>query len=66
MTLNTVILAAMERGLTLHDIQHMTIAAVVDFIIDHNERQAAAERAAKKGGNKTRAATQADIDAFLA
>lgn len=63
MTLNTVLLAAMERGLTVSDVRRMTIGQVVDFCQAYNERLERAER--QKDKPKVRAATQADIDAYF-
>lgn len=64
-SLNDIILAGIERGLTIQDIRKMTLGQVVDFCIDYNERQERAERAAKHPKSKKRKATQADIDAFF-
>lgn len=44
----------------------MQLGQVVDFVIEYNERQKAAEKAQeKKQKPKKRKATQADIDAWL-
>ena len=65
-TLNDVILAGIERGLTVSDIRRMTLGQVVDFCIDYNKRQETAEEQAKrKPRPKKRKATQADIDSFF-
>ena len=61
--LDTIILAGIERGLTMADIKMMTIGEVVDFVIAYNDRVKEAENEEKK--DKKRKATQKDIDAFL-
>lgn len=61
--LDTIILAGIERGLTMADIKMMTIGEVVDFVIAYNDRMKEAEKEEKK--DKKRKATQKDIDAFL-
>ena len=66
-SLNTVLLAGTERGLTLTDIRHMQLGQVVDYIIDYNERQKRSEKQAKleeKRGHK-RKASQNDINAWF-
>lgn len=61
------ILAGLERGLTMSDIRRMQIGQVVDFVIAYNERQEDGERRAKyeKKHGKRRKATQADINSFF-
>lgn len=61
--LDTIILAGVERGLTMADIKLMTIGEVVDFVIAYNNRMKEAEKEEKK--DKKRKATQRDIDAFF-
>ena len=61
--LDTIILAGIERGLTMADIKMMTIGEVVDFVIAYNDRVKEAEKEEKK--DKKRKATQRDIDAFF-
>ena len=61
--LDTIILAGIERGLTMSDIKMMTIGEVVDFVIAYNDRVKEAEKEEKK--DKKRKATQRDIDAFF-
>ena len=61
---NTIILAGIERGLTITDIKKMQIGQVVDFVVDYNERQKRADREAEKKDKKRRA-TQNDINGFL-
>ena len=65
--IDTIILAGLERGLTLTDIKKMQIGQVVDFCVAYNERQKAAEKAqkrAEKYGTR-RKGTQNDINAFF-
>ena len=66
-TLDDIILAGLERGLTMSDLRRMQVGQVVDFTIAYNDRQKAAEKAqkrAEKQGNK-RKASQNDINAFF-
>lgn len=63
MTLDDVILAAVERGLTMSDIRKMRLGEVVDFCYAYNERQKDAEEKSEKP--KKRKATQNDINAFF-
>ena len=66
-TLNDIILAGTERGLTLTDIRRMQLGQVVDFVIDYNDRQKRSDQQAKaeeKRGQK-RKATQNDINAWF-
>ena len=66
-TLNDVILAGTERGLTMTDIRRMQLGQVVDYIVDFNERQKRADKQAKveeKRGKK-RKATQNDINSWF-
>lgn len=65
--LDTIILAGIERGLTMADIKMMTIGEVVDFVIAYNDRVKEAEKEAEKEEkkDKKRKATQRDIDAFF-
>ena len=65
--LDDIILAGLERGLTMSDIRRMQVGQLVDFVIAYNERQKAAEKAhkrAEKHGTK-RKASQNDINAFF-
>ena len=66
-TLNDIVLAALERGLTMTDIRRMQLGQVVDFVIDYNERQNKAEKAQKRAEKQgiKRKASQNDINAFF-
>ena len=66
-TLDDVILAGLERGLTMSDIRNMQLGQVVDFCIAYNERQKEAERQAKKAEKraKKRRANQNDINSYF-
>lgn len=65
--LDDIILAGLERGLTMADMRKMQIGQIVDFIITYNDRQKAAEKAEKRAEKrgKRRKGTQADINAFF-
>lgn len=67
MTLDNIILAGLERGLTITEMRRMQLGQVVDFCIAYNERQEEAEkrqeRAERRAGR--RKATQNDINAFF-
>ena len=65
--LNTIILAGLERGLTMTDVRRMTIGQVVDFVVDYNKRQKAADRAQERAEKRKikRKGTQNDINAFF-
>ena len=60
--LNTVMVAAIARGLTYDAIQEMEIGQIVDFCIEYNKMNGAEEEKPKP---KKRKATQADWDAFF-
>lgn len=66
-TLDDIILAGLERGLTMTDIRNMQLGQVVDFCIAYNERQKEAEKMAKKAEKRAqkRRATQNDINAYF-
>ena len=49
---------AITRGLTLDDFDRLTIGQIVDFCIEYNDMQKDEEK------ETTRAATQADFNAF--
>lgn len=53
---------AMERGLTVADLESMTIGMVLDFLVEYRNEEIEAQERKKKG--VTRYATQEDIDAF--
>lgn len=61
------ILAGLERGLTMTDIRKMQVGQLVDFCISYNERQEEAQKRAEKEEAKSRKrkATQNDINAFF-
>ena len=61
--LDTIVLAGIERGLSMADIKDMTIGQIVDYVIAYNDRVKEAEKEEKK--DKKRKATQRDIDAFF-
>ena len=65
--LDTIILAGIERGLSMSDIRRMQIGQIVDYCISYNERQEQAEKQAKKEQKfgKKRKANQNDINAFF-
>jgi hypothetical protein len=66
-TLDDIILAGLERGLTMSDIRRMQLGQVVDFCIAYNERQKEAEKQAKKAEKRAqkRRANQNDINAYF-
>jgi hypothetical protein len=66
-TLDDIILAGLERGLTMSDIRRMQLGQVVDFCIAYNERQKEAEKMAKKAEKRAqkRRANQNDINAYF-
>ena len=53
---------AMERGLTVADLESMTIGMVLDFLVEYKNEEEDAKERQKRG--VTRYATQEDIDAF--
>ena len=65
--LNTVILAGLERGLTMQDIRRMQLGQVVDFVVDYNKRQKQAERKTETGHKVKhyRLATRDETDMML-
>jgi len=66
-TLDDVILAGLEKGLTMNDIRRMQLGQVVDFCVAYNERQKKAEKLAKAEEKKSRKrkANQNDINAYF-
>lgn len=60
-TIETIIMAGIERGLSFESIQKMTIGQVVDFCIEYNNRNKDEETIAKK----KRKATRADVRDFF-
>ena len=66
--LDTIIIGAVERGLTVRDIKAMPLGQTIDYVIEYHNRQVRAEQKQeneKDGPEKRRAATQADIDAYF-
>ena len=66
-TLNTIILAGLERGLTMNDIHMMQLGQVVDFVQDYNDRQKEAEKNYERRSKmkKLTPATQEQIDSMF-
>lgn len=66
-TLDEIILAGLERGLTMSDIRNMQLGQVVDFCMAYNERQEEAEKRARKAEKRAqrRRANQNDINAYF-
>ena len=69
MSLDDVILAGIERGLTMSDMRKMRLGEVVDYCYAYNERQKEAEDTSDKKRKHTRSnkrkANQNDINAFF-
>ena len=65
--IDEIILAGIERGLTMSDIRRMQLGQLVDFVITYNERQERSEKAQKRAEKRAtkRKATQNDINAFF-
>ena len=65
--LETVIIAGLERGLSMQDVRVMQIGQLIDFIEVYNARQKEAEKAQirEETRGKRRKATQNDIDSFF-
>ena len=65
--IDEIILAGIERGLTMSDIRRMQLGQLVDFVITYNERQERSEKAQKQAEKraKKRKATQNDINSFF-
>ena len=65
--LNTVIMAGLERGLTMQDIRNMSLGSVVDFTIDYNRRQKEAEERSERQTKMKhyRIASPDEVDAWL-
>jgi len=61
------LLAGLERGLTVTDMRRMTVGQLVDFCISYNERQKDAEKRAERDEKRgrRRKANQNDINAFF-
>lgn len=67
LNLNTIIMAGLERGLTMQDIKNLSLGRVVDFVIDYNNRQKDAEERAErqKSTKHYRLASKDEVDAWL-
>ena len=65
--LNMIIMAGLERGLTMQDIRNLSLGRVVDFVIDYNKRQKDAEEKAehKSKAKHYRLASKNEVDAWL-
>lgn len=65
--LNTIILAGLERGLTVQDLRRLQLGQVVDFVIEYNERQKRSERHSerKRAVKHYRLATKEETDMML-
>lgn len=64
-TLNTIYLAGLERGLTKPDMQRMTVGEIVDFVKEYNERnKEQKEETGKKPAKKYRLATPQETSAY--
>ena len=58
-------LRALERGLTLHNFDYMTVGMILDFVITYNNEHVDDDDNSSPGqNNKVRKATQADFDRF--
>lgn len=66
-TLDEIILAGLERGLTITEMRKMQLGQIVDFCISFNERQKEADKQQKKAEKAAlkRKASQGDINAFF-
>ena len=62
-----ILMAGMERGLTMSDMRKMQLGQIVDFCIEYNEREKKAQKARERRerGLERRRASQADFDAFF-
>lgn len=65
--IDEIILAGIERGLTMSDIRRMQLGQLVDFVITYNERRERSEKAQKRAEKRAtkRKATQDDINSFF-
>lgn len=65
--LNMIIMAGLERGLTMQDIRELSLGRVVDFVIDYNKRQKDAEEKAERRSKAKhyRLASKDEVDAWL-
>ena len=65
-TIDTILVAGLTRGLRMQDTEYMTLGMWVDYIIEWNEMHKDAGKIDKKTGEKVtfRKANQADFDAL--
>lgn len=65
-TIDTILVAGLTRGLRMQDTEYMTLGMWVDYIIEWNEMHKDSGKIDKKTGEKvtSRRANQADFDAF--
>lgn len=62
-----IILAGIERGLSLGEMRKLSLGQVVDFVVDYNRRQKEAEERAERRSKAKhyRLATKDEVDALL-
>ncbi len=58
----TILRRLIERGISISDMDEMTLGMALDYLVTCNNEDYEADRKRKNG--TTRQATQADIDAF--
>lgn len=64
--LDDIILAGVERGLSMSDARRMQLGEIVDYCIEYNNRQKRAEEAQEESKKpKKRYATQDEIRAYF-
>ncbi|MEE3392003.1 MAG: hypothetical protein VZR28_12690 [Candidatus Cryptobacteroides sp.] len=65
-TIDTILVAGLTRGLRMQDTEYMTLGMWVDYIVEWNEMHKDSGKIDKKTGEKvtSRKANQADFDAF--
>lgn len=65
-SLDDIMLAGIERGLTMADVRRMQLGEIVDYCIEYNNRQKRAEEAQEESKKpKKRYATQDEIRAYF-
>jgi len=62
LTTETVMLRALERGLTLRDFEMLTMGAIIDYIAAYNDENAVGSR--QTASARSRQASQQDYDQF--